>query len=627
MPKDTDPNQPVRASLTRRALLKSSSAALMSGLLGGVALTMRPLVGFANVERHGLSVFGELKYPPDFGHFGYVNADAPKGGRFSFAAPSWLYNQNPRTFNTLNGFVLKGDAPPRIELLFDTLMVRAYDEPDAVYCHLAQSVALSTDGNRLTFRLRSEARFHDGSKVTPADVAFSYLAVKDKGHPNLKLALRALETVDISDDGVTLVFDGTQSRQDPIEAASIVPIFSKADFDGKAFDASSLTPPVGSGPYKVGRVNPGSVIEYHRDPDYWGKDLPTAVGHHNFDIIRLSFSRDSTTTFESFKKGDLNFWMEFSSKRWATQYDFPAVNDGRVKQLELPDDQPSAAQGWFFNTRRGKFADPRTREAIAITFDFEWSNEKLFFGLYQRTQSFFERTAMKASGKAQGKVLALLEPYRDQLDPAVFDEPYSPPVSDGSGRDRKLLGRSIKLLKEAGWTQSEDGWVNQAGEKLEIELLGNSPLFERIINPWAERLSLIGVPLRFRLVDPAQFQRRIDDFDFDLVGRRYSLSATLGPTTRSIWGSAAADTNGSYNLSGLKLAAMDAMIDAALAAENREDMEAAGQAIDRIWRAGHYWIPNWNKPIHTIGLWDGIEASDTAGLYEFNPESWWWMKA
>ena len=190
--------------------------------------------------------------------------------------------------------------------------------------------------------------------MTPADVAFSYLAVKDKGHPNLKLALRALETVDISDDGVTLVFDGTQSRQDPIEAAAIVPIFSKADFDGKAFDASSLTPPVGSGPYTVGRVNPGSVIEYHRDADYWGKDLPTAVGHHNFDIIRLSFSRDSTTTFESFKKGDLNFWMEFSSKRWATQYDFPAVNDGRVKQLELPDDQPSAAQGWFFNTRRGQ---------------------------------------------------------------------------------------------------------------------------------------------------------------------------------------------------------------------------------------------------------------------------------
>ncbi|WP_171022022.1 extracellular solute-binding protein [Cohaesibacter sp. CAU 1516] len=624
MPKGIAPTQPLTPPLTRRAFLQSSATAALT--LGTVALAMRPLVGFASVERHGLSVFGELKYPPGFAQFGYVNATAPKGGRFSFSAPSWLYNQNPQTFNTLNGFVLKGDAPPRIELLFDMLMVRAHDEPDAVYCHLAQSVALSPDGNHLSFRLRPEARFHDGSKVTPDDVAFSYLAIKEKGHPNLKLALRALDMVDVADDMVTLVFDGTQSRQDPLEAASTIPIFSKADFDGKAFDASSLTPPVGSGPYKIGLINAGSVIEFHRDRDYWGKDLPTAVGHNNFDIIRLSFSRDSTTTFESFKKGDLNFWLEFSSKRWATQYDFPAIHDGRVKKLELPDDQPSAAQGWFFNTRRSKFADPRTREAIATTFDFEWSNEKLFFGLYQRTQSFFERTKMKASGKAEGKVLALLEPFRDQLDPAVFDEPYTPPVSDSSGRDRKLLARSIQLLKEAGWTQTEVGWVNGSGETLEIELLGNTPLFERIINPWAERLALIGVPLRFRLVDPAQFQRRLDEFDFDLAGRRYSMSATLGPATRSVWGSASAETNGSYNLAGLKLAAMDAMIDAALAAESREDMEAAGQAIDRIWRAGHYWIPNWNKPVHTIGLWQGIQAGETAGLYEFYPESWWWMK-
>ena len=620
MPTRQDANQPSIAALHRRAFLKSSCTAL----LGGAVLSMRPLVGFANTERHGLSVFGELKYPPGFASFDYVKADAPKGGRFSFSAPSWLYNQNPQTFNTLNGFVLKGDAPPRIELLFDTLMAPAYDEPDSIYCHLARSVSLSPDGNRFTFKLRPEARFHDGSPVTADDVAFSYEAIKAKGHPNLVLTLRSLDRVEVSGDTVTLIFNGKQSKQDPIEAASLIPIFSKADFKGKDFDQSSLTPPVGSGPYKVGRVNPGSSIEFHRDPNYWAKALPTVAGHHNFDIIRLSFSRDSTTNFESFKKGDLNFWMEFSSKRWATQYDFPALEEGRVQKLELPDDQPSAAQGWFFNTRRGKFADPRTREAIAITFDFEWSNKKLFFGLYERTQSFFERTRMKASGKAEGKVLALLEPYRDQLDPSVFEAPYSPPVSDSSGRDRKLLARSIALLEEAGWVRKDNGWVNDKGEMLEIELLGNSPLFERIVNPWAERLALIGVPLRFRLVDPAQFQRRIDDFDFDLVGRRYSLSATLGPTTRSIWGSASADTNGSYNLAGLKLDAMDAMIEAALAADNREDMEAAGQAIDRIWRAGHYWVPNWNKPIHTIGLWKGIAWNDTKGLYRFYPESWWW---
>ena len=608
--------------LHRRGFLKGSAAAL----LGGVVLSGRPLVGWASSERHGLSVFGPLKYPPGFEHFDYVNKDAPKGGQFSFTAPSWSYNQNPRTFNTLNGFVLKGDAPPRIELLFDTLMARAYDEPDAVYCHLARSVSLAPDGNALTFTLRPEARFHDGTPVTVDDVAFSYQAMKDKGHPNLQVSLRSLDRVDVSGDQVTLLFDGTQSRQAPLEAAYIVPIFSKADFADKDIDQSSLTAPIGSGPYKVGLINAGSVIEYHRDDTYWAKDLPTIKGQHNFDIIRLNFSRDSTTTFESFKKGDLNFWMEFSSKRWATQYDFPALKEGRVQKVELPDDAPSAAQGWFFNTRRSKFSDPRTREAIALTFDFEWSNEKLFFGLYQRTHSFFERTKMKASGKAEGKELALLDPFRDQLDPAVFDIPYTPSVSDGSGRDRAQLARSIALLEAAGWKRQDGGWVNGSGDILAIEMLSASPSFERVVNPWIERLSLIGVKMTFRLVDPAQYQTRTDEFDFDLVGQRYSLAATLGPGTRSIWSSDAADTNGSYNLAGIKSDAMDAMIEAAIVADNREDMEAAGRAIDRIWRAGHYWIPNWNKPVHTLGIWNGFGWRDTRTLYRFYPESWWWKE-
>ncbi|WP_319530595.1 extracellular solute-binding protein [uncultured Cohaesibacter sp.] len=615
------------AGIDRRAFLRSSALAAIASAVFGAGLVGRPLVGWAAAELHGLSVFGPLKYPPGFAHFDYVEAHAQKGGRLVQSAHDWRYNQNPQTFNTLNGFVLKGDAPPRTELLFDTLTVRAFDEPDAVYCHLASSVSLSPDGNRYSFALRPEARFHDGSPVTTDDVAFSFNILKEKGHPNLRVALAELERAEVDDDRVVLVFSGSQQKQAAIDVSYMVPIFSKAYYETMDFDRSTLEPPLGSGPYRVGSVNAGSFIDYERDPDYWGKDLPTSIGHDNFDVVRMFFAREHTVLFEAFKKGDINLHVEFSSKAWATQYDFPAIKDGRVFKLELPDGQPSGAQGWFFNLRKPKFADPRTREAIALTFDFEWSNKNLFYGLYQRTESFFERTAMKASGPAEGKVLALLEPYRDQLDPAVFDEPYSPPKSDASGKDRKLLAKANRLLQEAGWSRNEKGWVNAEGELLDIELLTNSPAFERIVTPWINTLALLDIPLTFRLVDPSQFQSRVDNFDFDLVGRRYGLDANITPSSRSMWGSEAAESHGSNNIAGVADPVMDAMIEAAISAKTREDMIAAGQAIDRIWRAGHYWVPNWNKPVHTLGVWKGLKWIDSANLYEFRPERWWWKEA
>ena len=433
--------------------------------------------------------------------------------------------------------------------------------------------------------------------------------------------------MELDGDKVVLVFDGKQARQSVLDVASSVPIFSKAYYSKVDFEKSSLTPPVGSGPYKVGKMKAGSFIDYQRDPNYWGAALPTSIGHNNFDTIRLLFSRDMTTQFEAFKKGDLNFYEEFSSKAWATQYDFPAIEDGRAFKLEVPDGRPSGAQGWYFNLRRSKFADPRTREAIGLAFDFEWSNEKLFYGLYQRTESFFERTPMKASGEASGKVLALLEPYRDQLDPAVFGEPVSPPISDGSGKDRKLLARANKLLSDAGWKRDGDDLVNDAGERLEIELLTASPAFERVVTPWAANLALLGIKLTFRLVDPSQYQARTRDFDYDMTGFRLALTANLTPNCRDIWGSAAADIPGSYNFAGVKDPALDALIETGLKARTREDMEAAGQAIDRIWRAGHYWVPNWNKPVHTLGVWKGFGWPDDRDLYDFLPESWWWTES
>ncbi|WP_119307193.1 extracellular solute-binding protein [Cohaesibacter haloalkalitolerans] len=612
-----------RKGLSRRAVLKSSAFFATLGL----GLTGRPLVGFASSERHGLSVFGELKYVPDFAHFDYINPAAPKGGKIALGPVSWNYNQNPQTFNTLNGFVLRGDAPPMIELLFDTLMVRAYDEPDAVYCHLARSVALAPNGSRMTFTLRPEARFHDGTPVTADDVVFSYRILKEKGHPVLQAVLKDIDRVEIEDGTIVFHLAKNHARQGVLDAASIVPIFAKAQYDDKTFGASSLKPPVGSGPYRVASVNPGSSLTLERDPAYWAAKLPTAVGHYNFGTIEIVFTRDQTVLFEAFKKGDITYFEDFSSTSWATRYDFPAIKDRRVQRLEIPDHTPSGAQGWFFNTRRAKFADKRTRQAIALAFDFEWSNKQLFHGLYQRTASFFERSAMKAEGLPTGAELALLERYRATLDPDVFKDAYSPPTSDGSGKDRALLRKAFELLKEAGWTKSDKGLTNAAGDVLSIELLANSPLFERIVTPWAANLERLGIPLTFRLVDPSQYQSRIDSFDFDMVGQRYSMSQNMAPSLANFLGSEAAHMTGSLNLAGFANKAVDDLITTGLAAKTRDEMNDAGRAIDRIWRAGHYWVPNWNKPVHTIGVWSGFGRPEEDRLYDFQPAIWWWKEA
>ncbi|MCT4655822.1 MAG: extracellular solute-binding protein [Cohaesibacter sp.] len=622
----SDLAQPSASPLNRRQFLLGSAA----GLFTAICLAGRPQIGWASQSRHGLSVFGPLKYGPDFPHFDYIEPKAPKGGRFVFTAPSRQYNQNFSTFNTFNSYVLRGDAPPRIELLFDTLMTRAWDEADAIYGLLAESVSLSEDGNRFRFHLRKEARFHDGKPVTAEDVVFSYRLLKKEAHPILRQALADLSSIEIEEGDVVLVFSGKQGRQAPMTAATIVPIFSKAYYENTPFDKSTLEPPIGSGPYRIGPFNAGSFVEYVRDETYWGKDLPVNIGHYNFDVIRVEFNRERTTLFEAFKKGDITYHEEFSSKSWATRYNFPALEEGRVKRMNVPDHSASGAQGWFFNIRRGKFADPRTREAIALAFDFEWSNKNLFYDLYKRTHSFFENTDMKSSGKADGKVLELLEPYRDQLDPAIFEEPYTPPVTDGSGKDRKILRRANQLLQEAGWKRTGDGLVNATGEVLEIEVMASSSAFERVVTPWANNLALLGIPMTFRLVDPSQFQSRSDSFDFDVIGRRYTLSQTLSESIRSFWGSTAADTNGSNNLAGIKHPVLDAMIEKALTAQSREDMVAAAQAIDRILRAGHYWVPNWHKQSHNLGIWDIFawrkEQEGDDPVQTFLPERWWWAK-
>lgn len=602
----------------RRDLLRLSAATALAS-----ALPLAPNA-LAAPARHGLSVFGDLKYPPDFSHFDYVAADAPKGGAIRFRPPSWLYNQNPSTFNTLNGFVLKGEAPPRIELTFASLMVRALDEPDAVYGLAAEGVTTSDDRRSYRFTLRDNAAFHDGTPITANDVAFSLLTLKRHGHPLLSQTIAEMTGVDAAGPNEVVVrFSGKQTRQLPLFVA-VLPIFSKAWWAGRDFSAATLETPLGSGPYRLGKFETGKFIELDRVADWWGRDLPVAAGHFNFDRIRIDFFRDRTIAFEAFKKGNVRFHEDFYSKVWATGYDFPAHNDGRVKKREFPDDRPAGAQGWFFNMRRRKFADPRTREAIGLAFDFEWSNKNLFYGLYQRTHSFFENSEMKAAGIPGIAELALLEPFRDDLPDDVFGEPWTPPVSDGSGRDRKLLHRASDLLAEAGWVR-RDGVLHDAdGTPFEIEFLTNSPSFERIIQPFIGNLRRLGVQGSIRLVDASQFQSRLDGFDFDMVGRRFALSATPGEGVRQYWSSTAADTQGSANLAGIRHPAVDALIEKMIHAESRERMTIAARALDRVLRAGRYWVPNWFKPVHTVAMWDEFGWPEKKPRYEFPVETTWW---
>ena len=378
----------LRSGLTRRETLLAALAA------GTVPLWPARGAGAA----HGFAVFGALKYGPGFSHFDYVNPDAPKGGRLVTTAPNWFFNQNPLTFNTLNGYANDGDAAPRPELTFDSLIAGSLDEPSSAYGLVAETIEISDDANRFTFTLRPEARFHDGSPLTAADVAFSYAILKENGHASIRLRLREVASLEATGPHqVTVTFTGQHSILLPMFVAGL-PIFSAADWEGKDFTAATLTAPLGSGPYRVGRADVGRSIEYERVEDYWARDLGVSRGLFNFDVIRLEFYRERIAAFEAFKKGDLNWREEFTSKQWATGYDFPAIAEGRVKRTLIDTERRPSLQAWFINQRKAKFADPRTREAIGLAFDFEWTNKNIFFEAYQRSTSYFEKSDFAARG-------------------------------------------------------------------------------------------------------------------------------------------------------------------------------------------------------------------------------------
>ena len=612
-----------RTGLVRRDVLRlGAGAALLPGLLAALPRPARAQAG----PRHGLSVFGDLKYPPDFPHFDYVNPAAPKGGTFVFSAPYWYHNQNPETFNTLNGFTFRGDAPPRVELCFDTLMTSAADEPDSVYGLLAESVAVSEDGNTHTFRLREGTRFHDGTPLTAVDVAYSLMLLKEKGHPDISQTIREMVAAEATGEReVTVRYSGKQNLKVPLLVAASLPIVSKAYSEGRDFEAATMDPPLGSGPYRIGTVRPGRSIEYERVADYWGRDLPVAVGFSNFDRIRVEFYQNDDTEFQAFAKGEIYWRSEPTAKSWATRYDFPAFEAGQVKKLSFPSEHRPDMYGFFFNLRRARFADPRTREAIGMVFDFPWANKNLFYGLYTRSASFFETSEFAANGRPDAAELALLEPHRASLPAAAFEEAYVPPVADGSGRDRALLRRAAGLLQAAGWRRDGGGLVNDAGERLTLEFLIQAQAFERVLGPLVENLKAIGVAATVRIVDSAQYQRRKNEHDYDVMAYRIMFDSTPMDGIEQVFGSISADVGSSSNLAGLKDPVVDALIAEVAEARDRDELTVAMRALDRVLRAHHIWFPAWHSEAHRIAAWDMFGWPETKPDYGFAPEVTWWL--
>lgn len=575
------------------------------------------------IRAHGISTFGDLKYPEGFAHFDYVNPDAPKGGTFS----TWAFG----TFDSLTPYILRGNAASLSTVFYDTLMTGSLDEPDAMYGLVAHTIEYPENREWAIFHMRPEAEFSDGTPVTAHDVVFSYEALRNQGRPAYRVLFNDFKSVEALDDHTvkfTFNADGAL-RELPMSAAGL-PIFSRAYYEDRDFAESTLEPPLGSGAYLLDRVDAGRSVSYKRRDDYWARDLNVNVGQNNFDILQIEYFADYTTAFEAFKGGAYMYREEFMSLLWATGYEFPAVQSGAVKVETLPDGRPAGTQGFWFNLRRPVFEDARVRQAIGMAFNFEWANESLFYGIYSRTDSFWENSNMQAEGMPSEAELALLEPLRADIPEAVFTEPaFSPAESNpATVSDRGALRKAGRLLEEAGWTVGDDGLrVNSAGQLLRIEILNDSASFERIINPYVENLRRLGVDAVYTRVDTAQSQEREKKYDFDMVTRRYSMSQTPGIELRGIFGSDAADAEGANNIAGVSNPAVDSLIRTIENATSREDLETAVSALDRVLRAMHIWVPQWYKGENNIAYFDMFERpyTDTPPPNGMGEVSIWWF--
>jgi microcin C transport system substrate-binding protein len=579
------------------------------------------------VWRHGLSLFGDLKYPPDFKQFDYANAAAPKGGVVRQTAIGTFDN-----FNTAVAGV-KGSLAIGIDLIYDTLLVSALDEVSTEYGLLAEAVSHPEDFSSATYRLRTQAKWHDGWPVTPDDVIFSFNAFR-KYSPQLAAYYRHVVKVEKTGEReIAFTFDSSGNRELPQIVGQLLVLpkhwWEGTDKNGNKRDVGSTTlePPLGCGAYRIKEFSPGRNIVYERVKDYWGEQLNVNVGRDNFDELRFEYFRDTTVALEAFKADALDWRTENSAKNWATAYDFPAVNDKRVVLEEFPINSVGVMQAFAFNFRRAKFEDPRIRLAFNYAFDFEEMNKQIFFGQYKRIASYFQGTELASSGLPEGRELEILETVRDKVPPEVFTTAYANPVGGNPQAVRSNLREAVRLFKEAGYEIRGERLVNsKTGEPYTVEFLADDPSFERVFLFYKPSLDRLGVGVSVRTVDDAQYENRLRSWDFDVITHSWGESLSPGNEQRGYWGSQAADQPGSLNLIGIKNPAVDAMIDQVIFAKSRDDLVAATRALDRVLLWNHYVVPQWTYGKVRSARWDRFGHPETMPKYGASafPTVWWW---
>jgi len=601
--------------MTARILQRGTIPAGLIALLA--ALSMGALAAAAQPS-HGIAMHGQPKYGPDFVAFDYVNPDAPQGGKLIRAAQG--------SFDSLNPLIIKGEAAPGMrQYVYESLMARAQDEPFSLYGLLAESIETPPDRAWVAFTIREEARFSDGEPLTVDDVIFSHALLRDRGRPNHQFYYSKVAKAEKTGPRtVKFTFNDQGDREMPL-IMGLMPVLPEHAIDPETFEQTTLEPPVGSGPYVVSEVDPGSRITYKRDPDYWGRDLPVNRGRYNFGEIQYDFYRDANAMFEAFKKGVSLFMTESNPGEWAREYNFPAVREGKVLRKEFDLELPAGMNALVFNTRREVFTDERVRRALIELFDFEWMNANLFHGLYERSQSYFARSELSAHGRpADQRERALLAPFSDAVDPAIMDGTYALPQSDGSGRNRAQVRTALRLLGEAGYELRGGQLVNtRTGEPMRFEILAVDPEQERLLLTYTRALKRAGIEASVRIVDSAQYQRRKQTYDFDMIQNRWGASLSPGNEQTFRWAAKAAEREGTFNYAGVKNEAADKMIDAMLSATSREDFVSAVRALDRVLMSGHYVVPLFHLPKLWVAHWRELQHPDTPPFSGVDIDTWW----
>ncbi|MFP6711015.1 MAG: extracellular solute-binding protein [Rhodospirillales bacterium] len=586
----------------------------------GLAVAVIPAVGLAQEAPkpvHGLAMHGSPKYGPDFKHFEYANPNAPKGGSVRLSSIG--------TFDTFNPYTIKGVPAAGIGgFVYETLMIGSEDEAFAEYGLLAESAEMPEDRSWVAFTLRKEARWHDGKPVTVEDVIFSLDALKTKGRPFYRFYYRGVTKAEKAGERrIKFTFGGGENRELPLIVGQL-PILPKHVWAGRDFSKTTLEPPIGSGPYKVKSFDAGRSITLERLKNYWGANLPVKSGINNFDEIRFDYYRDSTVALEAFKSGEYDFRQENTSKIWATGYASPAFKKGLYKKQNIRHENPTGMQGFVFNTRKDFFKSATLRKAFAYAFDFEWTNKNLFYGQYARTKSFFSNSELASRGLPSPEELKILNPLKGKIPPEVFTQTYDPPGTDGTGRIRRNLRKAKNLLSQAGWIIKNKKLVSsKTGKPLEFEILLISPAFERIVLPFVRNLKRLGVIASVRTVDTAQYRKRLDTFDFDMIVGSFGQSLSPGNEQMSYWGSAAAERTGGRNWIGIKDPVIDKLIDLVIAAPDREALITRTRALDRVLLWNHYIIPQWHIQSFRVAFWDKFGRPAKSPKYGLGFDTWW----